>query len=161
MIRYALTRSDITAVLDTAGITHVTDIDGDHYITNLAMPFWITLDQDAGRVALLSNCPFRREVSELEALRCANRLNATYACLQFYLKSTGECLHAMQELSFAEGIVEEELLRAVWRFPGAFKAAIEEPGHRDLFIPFGGAAEREGDAVETNEKGLQGLASLS
>lgn len=149
MIRYTLTRSDITAVLDTLGTTHVTDIDGDHYVTSLAMPFWITLDQHANRLALLSNCPFRREVSELEALRCANRLNATYACLQFYLKGTGQCLHAMHEFSFAEGFVEQELLRAIHRFPGAFKAAIEEPGHRDLFIPFGGTAERESKAVET------------
>lgn len=148
MIRYALTRSDISAVLDMAGITHVTDIDGDLYVTSLAMPFWITLDQDAARVALLSNSPFRREVSELEALRCANRLNATYACLQFYLKGTGQCLHVMHEFSFAKGIVEEELHRAIQRFPEAFKAATEEPGHRELFIPFGGTAEGRGMLVE-------------
>lgn len=157
MIRYALTRSDISAVLDRAGITHVTDIDGDLYVTSLAMPFWITPDQDAGRLALLTNCPFRREVSELEALRCANRLNATYACLQFYLKGTGQCLHAMHELSFAEGIVEEELVGAIRRFPEAFKAAVDEPGHRDLFIPFGGAAERDGSPPRSRNEGLPAL----
>lgn len=150
MIRYALARSDISALLDIAGITHVTDIDGDLYVTSLAMPYWITLDQGAGRLALLSSCPFRREVSELEALRFANRLNASYACLQFYLKGTGKCLYAMQELSFVEGIVEQELLRAIRRFPEAFKAAIEEPAHRDLFIPFGRTVQRESDVVETH-----------
>lgn len=149
MISYVVTLDDISALLDAAGIDHAADIDGDLYITGLAMPFWIALDPEARRLALLSNCPFRREVSELEALRCANRLNATYAFVQFYLKVTGERLHAMHELSFAEGIVEDELVGAIRRFPGSLAAAVEEPGIRELFIPFDGEEGRQAEPVQT------------
>lgn len=128
-----ITRSHISRLLDAHGIRHITEIDGDLYVTGLCFNFWITVDRDCERITLRTNWQMRPSVSELDALRCANHFNSSYISLQFIARGAGERLAASQDFSFAESFCDAAFITLVCDFPQIFRSALAEPDYADLF----------------------------
>lgn len=132
---HELTIDRISSILENAAIDHNLEPDGQVYVTELRFNFWIDLNSEKSRLTFFTHWDFLGEISELEALRCANANNLNLIDLQFFIGDDLRCLRSCQVISFRYGLNPIEFVRSARSFAEIFDAAISDPAHAHLFEP--------------------------
>lgn len=124
------------AVLDDAGIDHELPKGDSVYITGGAFPIWLKLNGADQSVMVKSWCPFVSGIDELDALRFVNRHNTRQVTVQFALSENSQEFWGYYWLSWHDGLLRRQLLRAILRFAkGFYRAMSEGMGDRLLEDP--------------------------
>lgn len=127
---------NVTQVLDDAVIDFTVTEDGGVYVTGLNFNFWIRHDEKGQLLHFTTFWDLRPEVSELEALQCANALNYEYIMAQFYTGADGRQMRAAYAFPIHEGFYPRFFLRAARLFAGVFRSAVLDPIAQPLLEPW-------------------------
>ena len=123
----------LASLLDDAAIDN--RLDGEHriYVTGLPFNFWLRIEHDRSNLVFSTYRTFRKDVSEVEMLRCANTLNAELIMVQFFLDQDSRNLCGHYVMPLRDGLGRRQLLRAARMFAEIFYAGVGYERHKHLF----------------------------
>ena len=122
----------LASLLDDAAIDN--RLDGEHriYVTGLPFNFWLRIEHDRSNLVFSTYWNFREDVSEVEMLRCANRLNAELMMVQFFVDQDSKSLCGNYVMPLRDGVGRRQLLRAARMFAEIFYAGVGYERHKHL-----------------------------
>ena len=132
-----LTIEHLATILDDAAIDYDFEEGRYLYVTSTEFNMWIKWNPEKEMIVFTTYWKFREDVNEVNALRLANRCNATLIPMcQFFVDDDIERLNGAYGIDTRYGLNRKQFLREVRQFSQIFAAAVQNEDRDMLLMPW-------------------------
>ena len=141
-----LTIEYLATILDDAAVDYDEEEDKHLYVTSTEFNMWVKRNVEKDMIVFTTYWKLRENVKEVNALRLANRCNATLIPMcQFYVDDDVERLNGAFGIDTRYGLNRRQFLRSIRQFSQIFAAAVQNEDKDMILMPWRQEVDSEGE----------------